>query len=259
MTGSRNSCGLFRECRTFPKLLLPSSSPFTLEKPDSSFPVATSPISSVTDLNYECSCSEVFWLTHLQSLVPTCSFISAIQLQAISLSHSGSPGSSSGRVTAHPKRQCGFSNETQVAVISSLLYSWEAGKKNFTFHAPNLSPLQCPFLVKLCLFIPHFYQQRLTFFSWSYEAALLQRKAQHWDGFSLCYFLAWGGPSVGCAASGCQLQQFTRTLMRAAFTEVRLLHRCLQPCLVFLAEVFSSVQIPRCCKKLTKFTLQTFF
>lgn len=60
-------------------------------------------------------------------------------------------------------------------------------QKHFMFHVLNLSTtLQCPSLVKLCLlFIPRFYQQRLTFFSC--EAALLQRKAQHWDGFSLLF------------------------------------------------------------------------
>lgn len=130
-------------------------------------------------------------LTHSSSnLVPTGSFISAFQPQATSPSHSGSPGSSSGRVTAHPKRQCGLSDETSCYYQPSLIFL-RSRQKNFMFHAPNLSTtLQCPSLVKLCqLFIPHFYQQRLTFFSSPCEAALLQRKAQHWDGFSLCYFL----------------------------------------------------------------------
>lgn len=47
--------------------------------------------------------------------------------------------------------------------------------------------------------------------------------------------------------------------MRVTFSEVWLLHRCLQHCLIFLAELFSSVQIPWPCKLLSKIYSTSIF
>lgn len=162
------------ECHTFPKLLLPSSSPFLFEKPDSSFPVSTSLTSSVTDLNCKCSCSEGFWLTHLgpHMFMYFCYPVVGYMFQPQWVpwlfqweNHSSSSSSIKG--------QCGLSDETSCYYQPSPLFL-RSRQKNFMLHALNLSTtLQCPSLVKLCLlFIPRFPQQRLTFFSWPCEGRL---------------------------------------------------------------------------------------
>lgn len=95
--------------------------------PPSLFPLLTHPLSQTWIANapaLRCFDSPIFKAgsPHVHLFLPP-------QLHATSLSHSESPGPSCGRVTAHPKRQCGLSDETQVAIISSLMFSWEAGKK----------------------------------------------------------------------------------------------------------------------------------
>lgn len=63
---------------------IPSPNYFTLPHPSSPLKHQTPPSlfalpSSVTGLNFECSCCETLCLTNLQSLVPTRSFTSAIR------------------------------------------------------------------------------------------------------------------------------------------------------------------------------------
>lgn len=150
--------------------------------PLSLFPLLSHPLSQTWIMNasaLRCFDSPTFksWSPHFHlSLLSSCRLYLSAAVSPLALP--------SGRAKVHPKRQCSLPDETQVAFISLLFFSWEAGKKLFIFHALSLSPS----LVKLCLlFIPGFFQQRLTFFSWPCEAVLLWRKLQHWAGFSLLF------------------------------------------------------------------------